>query len=71
MNAVEAQKEVMRVWLAPHPLGFHPDARRFETLRRQHGDCPELQSERTSDGYLRFRCITCRTEARFRVPEAP
>jgi hypothetical protein len=71
LNAIEAPKEVMSAWLARHPLGFHPDAQRFETLRRRHGNCPPLQSEPTSDGYLRLRCITCRTEARFRVPEAP
>jgi hypothetical protein len=68
LNAVPVPKEVMSVWLTPHPLGSHPDAQRFEKLRRRHGDCPELQSEFTADGRLRLRCVACRTEARFRLP---
>jgi hypothetical protein len=70
LNAAQAPKEIASAWLADHPLGFHPDAQHFERLRRRHGACPELQSELSSDGYLSVFCVQCRTEARFRVPDA-
>jgi hypothetical protein len=69
LNAVQVPVGIARAWSTPNPLGVHPDANRFERVRRRHGDCPELLLELTADCYLRLRCVACRTEARFRVPE--
>jgi hypothetical protein len=68
LNAAQAPKWIACIWSAPHPLGVHPDAGRFEQVRRRHGDCPELLLELTADGYLRVRCAACRTQLCFRVP---